>query len=706
MTSKISFNKLLKENIRHRGWLAVLSCILLFLSGPVYAMLMLESLLKSNDSSNVTQAQQLFPGMLNGGTFLLGILIFLLAVLCAVTGFSYLHSAEKIDFYHSFPLSRSQWFRISYTGGLLIFLAPYLASGICTLMIGSVKGILTSGLFLDSCIALAGGILGFLVIYHTAIFAMMLTGKIVTGVLATLVLSIYGNMVVGLIYDLAAAFFVTYSSDSHVLPAQFSGFLSPFALYTGLLGRTAMGTTEAGSFPVIGSSYIMHRFTYRMIGEDLLPLLLFTVIFLLMLGLISDYLYRKRPSEAAGNALAYPVTAPFIKVLISVPTALYCGLFIHTLFDTDRIWMIFICILSVILLCGTIEFIYHMDLHRLLAGIGSSLISIFGVIVILCIMQLDLFGYDTWLPKEDSLESISFSPSSFYGYFSYTGDLLYSETPEQLDSEAMQVKDFTPLYTLAQEGIANTKAGVSPKTLYEMDPDSDYIQISFRFEKKSGKAIYRNYAVSKEQTMNTLVSLCQDENYRKALFPVFSLDYSEIVNIRLTDIYDQPLSLNLNPEQRNTLLDAYKKDVLAVDMRDLQNKSPIGELSIDIPSSDDWSSYDSSITISQFYLYDSYQNSLALLEEFGYAPRTQLQSEDVEKIVVTEAIYTETENADTGFVTPVSNEYAVTDSDEIEEILSQIQFSPYRLLDENMITTRSAEITLKGVEGAIYYPLP
>ena len=54
---------------------------------------------------------------------------------------------------------------------------------------------MTTKVLIDSCIAILGGILAFLVIYQITILAMMLTGKLVTGVLAALVLIFYGNMV-------------------------------------------------------------------------------------------------------------------------------------------------------------------------------------------------------------------------------------------------------------------------------------------------------------------------------------------------------------------------------------------------------------------------------------------------------------------------------------------------------------------------------
>ena len=64
-------------------------------------------------------------------------IIFLLAVLCAATGYGHIHSREKLDFYHSLPLRRMQWFSISYLSGLLIFLIPYLINSLLIIAIGT-----------------------------------------------------------------------------------------------------------------------------------------------------------------------------------------------------------------------------------------------------------------------------------------------------------------------------------------------------------------------------------------------------------------------------------------------------------------------------------------------------------------------------------------------------------------------------------------
>ena len=720
MTSKISFSKFVKEDIRHRGWLAVLSFILLLLSETVFAMLILDAFLTSDEFSSMAmeldEVRKVFPGLLNGNcSAALEVILFFLAVLCAVTGFSYLHSPEKTDFYHSFPFSRTQWFSISYVSGLMIFLIPYLVSSFLTILAGARYKTITTAVLGKSLLAVFGGILAFLLIYHVAILAMMLTGKIVTGVLAALALSVYGSMAGGLGYNMALFFFETCSGQGYEFYEKFSSFLSPFAMFSQLIADTS---GYDGSYAVpTGIFHYIQRFL-RASGADKLPILLiYTVFFLAVIWSVSLLLYKKRPSEVAGSALAYPRTAPVIKVLVSIPTALYIGILIGTMYNESTKWISMISILSAILLCGLIEFIYHMDLRRLFAGKYSSLISIAGVAAVLCMFQFDLIGYDTWFPEENALESMSFEIGELYNYFSYPSDMVYnsydSRDPDFLNGDEGQIYDFKPVYELAREGVENIKKGVSRNDIYSQDISGKYVSLTVRYNKKSGKPVYRNYAVQKETALAALDSLCKEEDYRKSLFPVFHIDADDITAIRLTDIYQESDLMNLSQKQQEELLELYKKDILKVDMNKLQNEPPIGELSVDIPegNSDD-PGY--TITVPGLYLYEGFENTLALLEEYGYTIRRAISPDDVELMKYIGLVDEQTMDANgthdvtssTTWDTSAENrERVVTDPKEIREILSQINYPCSRLLGREL-TTRSVEITFKENTDPYYYPLP
>ena len=145
MISKISYIKLIREDIRHRGWLAALSGVLLFLSMPVYTLIYLDSY--SEDPEVLKEFADTFSGFINGynSAFLI-ILIGILAFAVGISGFQFMHKKEKLDFYHGLALKRHQLFAISYLAGLFLFLFPYIVCTVLTILVGAVKGIMTLSL--------------------------------------------------------------------------------------------------------------------------------------------------------------------------------------------------------------------------------------------------------------------------------------------------------------------------------------------------------------------------------------------------------------------------------------------------------------------------------------------------------------------------------------------------------------------------------
>lgn len=717
MTSKISYSKFIKEDIRHRGWLAVLSAVLLLLCVTVSAMLLLETSLTNITDTGLDEQLRIFrntfPALLNGSYSLpLTALLLLLGVLCAVTGFSYLHSRERTDFYHSLPLSRRQLFFISYLSGLVIFLAPYLAACLLTILAGSGYGFMTISVLGRCVISMLGGILAFLLVYHLTILAMVLTGKTVTGILAAAAMFFYGSILGVLAAELPRYFFSTYCAGRQGFLDKIYVFLSPWSILGNLLGSTAYFHSENVD-NITYYTYFLRRLVRQSDTLSLPVILAAAAVYLAVLLLAALLMYQKRPSESAENALAFSRTAPFIKVLISVPTALCIGILVGSMYYSSTKWIILISILSVLLLCAVIEFIYHMDVRRLFAGKYSTILSFLGVAGILCILEFDLFGYDTRLPEEGSLESMSLDISDMYGYFCYP-DSMYTNTgrslSQDLDGEKKQIRDFAPIYALAAEGVENARNDISSRVNQGTEDSVRYVPTTVRYNRKSGKPIYRCYMVSADCALDTLTALCREESYRKQLFPIFYVDYHEVSEIRLTDIYQDPKVLDLTEKEQDALLDAYKKDVLNIDILNLQYESPIGELYLNMPETPQPAGsqfYDSrqDITVPGFYLYEDYENSLELLEEYGYTIRRELDPEDVEEIRLTESYYTENAAADQSFSVPETSERIVTDPDEIAEILPQIQYVTARILVNAPVSGQSAEILLKGSKDTVYYTM-
>ena len=69
MTSKISYSKFIKEDIRHRGWLGVLSAVLLLLCVTVSTILFVEASFSNNTQAGPDEQfdllRNVFPALLN-----------------------------------------------------------------------------------------------------------------------------------------------------------------------------------------------------------------------------------------------------------------------------------------------------------------------------------------------------------------------------------------------------------------------------------------------------------------------------------------------------------------------------------------------------------------------------------------------------------------------------------------------------------------
>ena len=613
MTSKISFYiKLIRSDIRHRGWLSALSCTVLFLLMPVYTMLYL-----STYTERTSDLILYFPRLLNIGPMgYLQAAIAVLAVLSALTGFSYIHSREKTDFFHSLPVKRTAWFGTTWLSGLLIVLIPYLICSILTITVGAVSKGMTAALIGRCAEAVLGGILAFFVLYNASVFALMLTGRTVTALLASLAVIVYPFLALTLVSALENTFYNTFYSDGLHLSDKLAGYLSPVGLFSALISQSSAGTL---SFAVLAASVL---------------------------------LYRIYPSETAGTSIVFPIIAPILKVLICIPSALFVSLIIQDLMMlSGNKWLPLLSLLAAVIICAVIDFIYTMDLKLLVKSWKSSLLSVMGVLAVLCFFQFDLIGYDTYIPDEKDVESISFCPDSFRSYFSYP-ESAHGLVPS---SGYFAPEDMTDtLYALALSGIDNLEKGLTPKNVYDTDDNTEVcFSALFRYRLSNGRTVNRQYALTYSDAAGALKELMESQEYRKQIFPIFEIDEESVSSISLSDIYRKSEELKLDKEQRLSLLDAYKTDVLTVDADTFTDSRSLGELEISFPNpvlkehgsvtEDGMVTYDTagfsyygdgSSFVPQLYLYPEYENTLALLEEYGYTPRTEIDPEDVSSITL------------------------------------------------------------------------
>ncbi len=699
--NRIPYRRYILENIKQRSWLAAVSLIGFFLLQTVYITLDIDNYLNTVGTEYISSYQERLPSMLTGvNNPVFTLALILLAIACAVSGYAFLHQPKSVDFYHRFPVKRTQWFTISYISGLLIYLIPYLFASLCTLIVASFKGILVSTNFMPSILAILSSILGFLILYHTAILAMMLTGQLIAGSLAACVLIIYGSMLEALFSGLISTFLHT-----HFSPV--------YSQYYTTKSTLLAGDSLLRLLSPFGIFAFLTRGSVR--GMEMLFLFLYAIFIAAALWFTARKLYQKRALECAGNALAYPKTASVIKVLIVIPTALFIGLFAGSFYyGAGTKWIIFISILTAVLLCGIVEFIYTCDLSQLFRRKWSSLISILAVIGILAVMRFDLFHYDTWLPSMEKLESMSLYSDSYSEYFQYPAvktdidNSTYVNTQYYtLYADDAQQTDFSAIYTLAEEGILNHNLGITSDQLYQEGME-DYTSIVIRFNQKNGKTTYRSYLVEENSLLNCLETLCKSEQYRKDLFPAFYIKSNEIENINVSDLLGYT-PLKLTEEQKKSLLETYQKDLLQVDISDMNNTGSIGSFSFQMKSTQNNVSDTELYTnqISNLYIYRTYKNTLNLLHEYGYPICTGIQAADVvhmTSLTSSDAKETTTQNALDYSTDIEETRTPITDPVEMQKLLDRITYAPIGITGYKD-STDAVEVLLKDETAARHYQL-
>lgn len=625
MTSKISCIKLIKENIRHRAWLAALTAVAFVLMMPVYTVLYLNSLDRSVYEQNSAPSEiDYFPMLFNCSRLAIFVAVLaILVLLCALTGFWHIHSREKLDFYHSLPVRRERLYASCYLSGLIMLYVPYLICAALTAAAGAASGFIPvtphmAALCLQSVF---GGILAVFVIYNACVFAIVLTGRTVTALLSCLAVSVYPLIVLYSINLLQADFFHTFYTTGPSLADKFGSYVSPAGLFVSLLHESSMETFS----PAIVTAAI------------LISIILLTASFLM---------YRIYPSEAAGTTIVFSLSAPILKVLISIPCSVFTAMLI-----LDFMWVpaesaaILLSVLTAVILCAVIEFIFHMDLRKLLRGWKSSLVSIAGVAAVICIFQFDLTGYDTYIPKEDSVKAVAVYPDSFSSYFSYPG--YESQMTAELESYVPSDQTDT-VYALAQSGITNLKKGIAPDSIYDTastHTDNEYLNTVFHYKLNNGRTVSRQYALLRNDVKKALTEFLMDEDYRRQTFPVTQIDKSRITGISIVDLYGTEELLNLNPKQRESLLAAYETDLMNASPDTLINGTETAQLQIYIPDPytadtvNDFGlvSYDmiGNYCMDGLYIYPEYTNTLNFLESCGYTLRTDIDPSEIAELNMT-----------------------------------------------------------------------
>ena len=641
MTSKNLFSEkkvcgriwgLMKEDIKRRIWVLALMFLASFFALPVKLALVMENArrMEFRAYNDYEPIEKLLPehftakqyemmtaffkrevvlDEISYGNGLMVFLFLMAAVVVGVTAFSYLHNKKKVDFYHSIPVRREVLFAVQYGDGILIPAAAYLFGCLLFTAVAAAYGVPVSEFFGSMAAAFGMNLLYYSLVYGTVTVAMMMTGNIVISLLGTAVFFGFVPLAAGLLGAFADQFFVTsagefwYADSSPYLWAMQN--LSPVGAYIWSVASVsdADGIKMAEVLKVAAC--------------------------MMAVTALSLELYRLRPSEAAGKAMAFSKSKAPVRILLVLLGGMAGGWFFWTLQSQVK-WGLFGTAAGILLVHCMVEIIYHFDFKKLFSHKMQLALCLGAGMLFFCSFRYDWYGYDSYVPSQEKIASASVDLSIDHSFADNmprvmrqgdTRRLIY-ESAGDFIKEKMELTDPASVIALAEaasreaagyreEKLNRWEAQISlnevsmsvnhysskdasaisviggadgPTSVFVAGKEGDeaydryFSQILIRYRLKNGRQVSRRYHMDLEDVLETYENIYNNETYKKGLYSILSQQPEEMGYVSYQGNGNHSLFNTMEEDAIKELLGAYQTDLKGQKLKDRMREDPVGAL--------------------------------------------------------------------------------------------------------------------------------
>lgn len=525
--------------------------------------------------------------------------------------------------------------------------------------------------------AMAGGwalnMLYYALMYSVAVAAMMMTGNIVVGVLGTGVFFFFLPGVMMLLGWYCETFFVTtarYMWSSDQSPFTWGvRYLSPFSVYINSFGWKM-------------NELVKH-----------VPELICTILAFLAVATLDLELYRKRPSEAAGKAMAFKKSMPPVRILLVLGIGLAGGMFFWSLQSRLR-WGLFGTMVSVVLTHCIVEIIYHFDFkkmfcHRLQLGLCLAA----GILAFLS-FRYDWYGYDSYIPSKEEIVSASLDigvDSSWLSDKTFeTGSdgklqIRYADPYEYIE-ENMVLTDKEAVMSMVEEGRKRALEGrderlgirkavaridgyhsnaassigyiggadgptsifLAMKTGSKADSEQEKFETNMTvcYRLANGREVRRSYSLPLSAVMDSYEALYRQDAYKEGMYRILSQEPGQVKQVLYREA-DQVMDVSQDSRVQEAVLKAYRQDMRELTVEERLVEMPVGSLVFMTDQENTYLQQKRQTTrsafggmeryqvedVSQYWpVYLSFERTIELLKEQGMEPGTCLAPEKVERI--------------------------------------------------------------------------
>ncbi len=693
MTSKSLFFNLMIEDLKRRIWSIALSCLTFFFIMTMFAFLIISNntyILEgdyegafSREYYNMVVERNILE-LIGLNAFPLCAFIVILAVVVALSGFAYLHSKKKVDFYHSLPVKREFLFAAKAINGILIVWIPYIIFGIITAAIlmfntssytGFVVLVKTAIIHLPFFIA----------IYMTAITAVLLTSNIVVGMLGVGILYFIGPIIVFVLAEFARISYEYYLRVEKIFEAQLA-YSSPVTLYISY----ATGTAQQ----------------HGIIAAAILIAALLTVL--------NIYLYKLRASEATHKAMSFNKSKSIIKIVIVIAFTWVSMLAFMSLdLNYSIAWTIFGFVIGAVLSHAIIEVIYNFDIRKAFANPAHLLIAVVIAGGIYSIYAFDITGYDKYFPSEQEFDGAGIADDyletdvirNSIDIEAVEEGIPYNTDGEKLDYivegfgkydiyfdnrlENMRYMDYSNLKELVAAANSNYRGAK-----YNYDR---IISIDIYYHLKNGSFKARHYDLPLSLVQQYLFKIYESEEYKSATYEILEQkdDFINSIMINKND-HTETIYKNLDDTDfKSRLLNAYRSELKALTGEEKSVSSAVATISFNYFNAENAENVYGWRYYNEYPIFPSFKQTIDILAEIGIIIDTDPRPEGVKSINISNLNFNYNYSAYDDFYSSIDMSPAYTDVIDSSTLEKEFSFS----------MTIEDEAKIKEILDVLYYDM-
>lgn len=544
----------MKENAKRRLWLFSLLSFVMLLCYPVMTALRLNRYADS-EMSSVIMRQGIGHNTLGLTGGMTVFLMTVCGIVCAFEGFSWIYSRKKVDMYLCQPITAGRRFLMTYLNGILICFIPYLVSVVLAFLVIAGVGAATPAHLVNTLFTLPAALIYFLAVYNLTLIAMMISGKRGMAGFFILMGFLYDPLLRLLLESYADIYFSTYAGI-----VESRQFISPILRMINMLDQ---------SFFSWGTETVTAGGLVEKVILPLLPGLSVLFAEAVVFGVIAYICYKKRPMEAVAQATAFPAVKGPVKVLLMVFTGLLGSVCFREISGDDGHFVAVCGLLLGVLFCqALLEIVYESDLKAFLNHKKAFAAGAAATLFVYLFFSLDIGGYDTWVPKQNEVESAAIL-IYFENHYSFTD---VNENGEPVwdgrnTLQTMEMTDVSSVLSLASDGMG--------KDAGEQNPDTKLL-CEVKYHMKNGKDKYRNFYIDYEKEKTVLDILFANEDYKEGT--------NQVLSDRMDWIFEQSGMYYGNGMQEKEIVDknamplmeAYRQDLREMSFTDVKDAIPCG----------------------------------------------------------------------------------------------------------------------------------